>query len=344
VWCPTADPSHHSGLAQLHRLPDHFGGASRRTLAAAFEAEPGRVLLQYVPNALGARGANVLFCFWLRKTAGASDVRVMFHEPYFYFTWRHPLRNALAVVQRLMASVLLRTASVGYISTASWHRFLSPWAQSTIQLVTLPIPATISTSAESTDVARWRTLFTEHGKHAGVVGHFGTYGHHVAHQLRAAIPAILNARGNVRLVCLGRGSDAFAEAFPPSIANRVLGTGALSRHEMAGAVRACDLLVQPYPDGVTTRRTSVMAGLANGVATVTTTGALTEAVWSESRGVALAGADDPAGLAAIVRRLLDDPAERAALAERGARLYDEAFALERTVDVLLSDLTELVRS
>ncbi len=344
VWCPTVDQSRSSGLVQLHRLPDHFGAASRRALAGAFDAEPGRVLLQYVPNALGARGANLRFCFWLRKAAHASDVRVMFHEPYFYFTWLHPLGNALAAVHRVMACVLLRTASVGYVSTASWHRFLMPWAPPSIRLVPLPIPATVSTAAEGTDVARWRDLFTDHGKHGTIVGHFGTYGDHVAHQLRTAIPAILHARGDVRVVCLGRRSDAFAETFSPSLTNRVLGTGALARREMAGALRACDLLVQPYPDGVTTRRTSVMAGLANGVATVTTAGALTESIWSESHGVELVTAGDPVVLAAVVTRLLDDPTDRSTLAARGARLYDEAFALERTVDVLLSDMPELVQA
>jgi hypothetical protein len=80
------------------------------------------------------------------------------------------------------------------------------------------------------------------------------------------------------------------------------------------------------------------------VATVTTAGALTEPVWSGSHGVALGDAGDPALLAASVTRLLDNPMERSALAMRGARLYEEAFALERTVDVLLSDMPELVRA
>ena len=53
---------------------------------------------------------------------------------------------------------------------------------------------------------------------------------------------------------------------------------------------------------------------------------------------------DAALLAASVTRLLDNPTERASLAMSGARLYEEAFALERTVDVLLSDMPELVRA
>ena len=47
---------------RVHELPDRFGRASRRILAAAWRDTPGIVLLQYVPNALGARGANLPFC------------------------------------------------------------------------------------------------------------------------------------------------------------------------------------------------------------------------------------------------------------------------------------------
>jgi glycosyltransferase involved in cell wall biosynthesis len=99
-------------------------------------------------------------------------------------------------------------------------------------------------------------------------------------------------------------------------------------------LRACDLLVQPYPDGITTRRTSVMAGLKNGVATVSTSGCLTEAVWKESCAAALAPAGDADGLAETVTTLLRDPAARAALGSRGAQTYRQHFSIEHTVATL----------
>jgi glycosyltransferase involved in cell wall biosynthesis len=94
-------------------------------------------------------------------------------------------------------------------------------------------------------------------------------------------------------------------------------------------------MVQPYPDGVTTRRTSVMAPLANGVATVSTAGALTEPVWRDTGAVALASASEPGAIAAAVVTLLRDPGARAALAAAGRRTYEEHFAIERTLEVLL---------
>lgn len=340
VWSPAVSESRMDGDVHLHRLEDGFGPASRRALELGLAEAPGRVLLQYVPNALGARGANFRFCRWLQRAGRRADVRIMFHEPYFYFGWQHPLRNGLALAQRFMAAALLRAGSTAYASTDAWRPHLGSWAPPHLRIVVTPIPTTVARDAEGGAVARWRMLFTRDGHDAAIVGHFGTYGDHVARDLGAVLPLILRAEPGVRVVCLGRGSDTFVEELPVQWHNRVLGTGALSREDMAAALRACDLVVQPYPDGVTTRRTSVMAALANGVATVTSSGALTEGVWSERRAVGLAAAGDAAALSAAVTRLLRNPDERAALAARGQRLYDEAFALECTISALLHGVPE----
>lgn len=340
VWSPALADSRVDGLVQLHRLGDRFGPVSRAALGTGVADAPGCVLLQYVPNALGARGANVRFCFWLRRLGRRHDVRVMFHEPYFYFGWQHPLRNGLAAAQRVMAAALLRAASVAYFSTDTWRRYLDPWSPPGLRTVVTPIPATVARHAGHDHVARWHATLRRTDQHQAVVGHFGTYGDHVAGELLAIIPVILRAEPQVRIVCLGLGSDAFVEQLPAPWRACVLGTGALSREDLAAALRACDLVVQPYPDGVTTRRTSVMAALANGVATVTTRGALTEPVWSAHRAVALVPAGQPVACAAMVSRLLQDPGERAALGARGLRLYDDAFALERTIAALLGAAPE----
>src|SRR5262245_50494983 len=62
VWCPEAAHVEPRGRVQLHCLPDAFGRLSRRELDRAVASAQGCVLLQYVPNALGLRGANLPFC------------------------------------------------------------------------------------------------------------------------------------------------------------------------------------------------------------------------------------------------------------------------------------------
>jgi glycosyltransferase involved in cell wall biosynthesis len=77
-----------------------------------------------------------------------------------------------------------------------------------------------------------------------------------------------------------------------------------------------------------------MAGLSNGVPTVTTSGALTEPVWAETQAVALAPASDPRALSNEVARLLRDRSARLQLGAAGKRTYDSRFSVDRTVDAL----------
>ena len=97
---------------------------------------------------------------------------------------------------------------------------------------------------------------------------------------------------------------------------------------------ACDLMLQPFVAGVTTRRTSVMAALHHGVPTVTTAGPLTEPLWRETGAAALAAAGDPTALAGAARALLEDPEARARLAAAGRAVYDAHFDVRLTIAAL----------
>jgi glycosyltransferase involved in cell wall biosynthesis len=333
VWYPAergmAGPIAHPNGPRLtvHRLPDRFRRASRRALAAALSAEPGILLAQYVPGAYGARGLNVPFCRWLAgmRRAG-TDVRVMFHEPFFYFGFARPWRNVFAVVQRVMAAVLLRAGTRVYYSTETWTRLLTMYGPQT-HVDVLPIPATIPADIPDEAVARAR----ERRKAAFVMGHFGTYGDHVGRQLEKILPPLLRRLPASRVLLVGRGSEAFVRTMPLDVRDRIDATGPVTGAEAAAALRACDLLVQPYPDGVTTRRTSVMAGLTTSIPVITTAGPLTEPLWVESSAVAIAPAGDVPALVAMAAKLAGDPAARAALGVRGRELYDGRFALAVTI-------------
>ena len=307
----------------------------RQALPIALREQPGYVLLQYVPNTLGRRGANIGFCRWLLSLSRAGvDIRVMFHEPYLYFSW-NPLHSGLALVQRAMAAVLLRAASHNYVSTEQWLRYLAPYAPRDAVFTVLPIPSTIPAPAPAPAIASWRERLG--GGTRLLVGHFGTYGAHVAAELEPVIPAVLRHFEGVRFVCIGRGSTAFADRIRGQHADnrtRVVATGELSPEETAAAIAACDVVVQPYPDGVTTRRTSVMAPLALGVATVTSRGFLTEPIWAEAAPVALATASDADAHADMVATLLRDAGARNELASRGRAVYDVQFSIDRTVAAL----------
>jgi glycosyltransferase involved in cell wall biosynthesis len=152
--------------------------------------------------------------------------------------------------------------------------------------------------------------------------------------LAPALGGILDRRPEVRVLLLGAGGDRWREELTrgrPTWADRVTAPGRLSGEAVVEYLRACDLVVQPYPDGASSRRTSLMAPLANGVPVLTTLGPCSEPVWSAGS-VAVA----PAGrLADAALELLDHPARLVELGEAGRALYDHSFSLRRTVAELL---------
>ena len=340
VWAPAPEGSH--PRVGLHAVGD-FGRAGRARLGAGLDgfAGPRRLLVQYAPQAFGARGMNVAFARWvLARARAGDDVRVMFHEPFFPFVLRRPQRNLLSIANRVMAALLLRAARRAYVSTPAWERLLRPWAPRGLgPMRWLPIPSTVprADDPEGVAVLRARLRGGDTGRH--VVGHFGTYGALVAPLLEPALLAVLAPPANTVALLLGEGGPAFAarlEAAEPDLRGRIVAPGWLSRERLSVHLQACDLLVQPYPDGASSRRTTLMAALANGAAAVSTAGRFTESVWQRGP-VPLAPAGDASALAAAALDLLDDAPRRARTAADARAFYNRHFAIERTVEALLEE-------
>lgn len=340
VACPSVSypPDIPRGVERLE-LGDAFGTASRELLDRWLAGQPSILLVQYVPTAFGMGGANLPFCRWLLKRSRrhGNDVRVMFHEPYFEFAWTPVHQSPLSLAQRVMAGILLRTGERTYLSTDAWQRYLAPYAPGGdgSRFLTLPIPSAIPRCQGPIAAREWRTRLT--GTAGLLVGHFGTYGTHIAPMLEAALIPLLQQQPHVHAVCVGASGHEFLRALlakHPALAGRLQATGRLSPADAAAAVSACDLLLQPYPDGVTTRRTSVMAGLINAKPVLTTTGHLTEPVWLQTGGVAATPAGDGGAFVDAARRLLADRPGREALAARGEATYSSLFSLHRTIAAL----------
>ena len=340
---PAATPRCAPDGLEIVTLADRFGARSRRQLSTHLDADNhDRLLVQYVPAVFGRRGTNVPFCRWLlaRRHRGA-DVRVMFHEPYLYLRWR-PDHIVTAFTQRAMAAILLDAATHVYLSTDTWRRYLARLRPDAIQdAVTLPIPSAIPRVDAAQAVRATRT--TSLGRATSLIGHFGSYGHHVAPMLRRVLNDVLSSDDRVAALCTGVGSDRFVKSLlanDPALRGRLVASGRASAHDISVQLQACDVLVQPYPDGVTTRRTSVMAGLANGRAIVTTEGKLTEDVWRTAGCVSMAKAGDCTGLVQRTRDLLADVVAREALQSRALATYEAHFALPHTIDALRADSSQ----
>ena len=151
------------------------------------------------------------------------------------------------------------------------------------------------------------------------------------------IEGFLAAAPQARVLLIGAGSDGYAKELSeqfPELAERVFATGTLNSDDLARHVAACDVLLQPFPDGVSSRRTSVMAGMKLHVPVVTTRGRLTEPLWDTTAAVRLADVGDSTGFVAHAVALMGAPGDRARLADSARHVYDEQFAIGRTIRAL----------
>jgi glycosyltransferase involved in cell wall biosynthesis len=342
VWCPAGDgpPPDVPGVSVRpdlgkFRLRDWF----RLSRGLGRLPGPRRLLVQWVPHAFGWRSMNLPFCLWLwlRSVVHRDEVEVMVHEPFVQWAGSRAQRLA-AVVHRLMTVILLRSASRVYVSTPAWVPLWKPYAFRKTPFIWLPVPATVPAVDDPAGVTSVRSRLEPGGL---VLGHFGTYGRLVIELLEPALVRVLKATAGVSVVLMGRGGEGYREDMVkryPEFAGRITATGRLEAADLSRYLQACDLLVQPYSDGVSGRRTSLLAALAHGRPVVTTTGRHTEKLWAESGAVALSPTGDAEGLATVTERLLADPEGRARLGARAAALYRDVFDVSHTIAALRQDV------
>ncbi|HEX7174735.1 MAG TPA: glycosyltransferase family 4 protein [Pyrinomonadaceae bacterium] len=351
VWCPSlrdgdgdrsvVEPS--PPRVHVRRELGRFSPGDLRRAGLLLDARPGprRLLVQYVPHGYGYRSANVAFCAWLLKRARVAGdrVEVVIHEPFLEFARWSWKRNAAAAAHRVMAAMLLLAARRVWVTTPAWGELLRPYALGRpVDFRWLPAPSTVPVLEDAALTSDVRGRYSVAAAGASlVVGHFGTYSAHVFELLEQTLPALLARRPEVSALLMGRGSaEARARLIElhPELGARLHATGQLPPRELSAHLAACDLMLQPFPDGVSCRRTSVMAALAHELPVATTRGRFTEPLWAESRAVALAPAGDTAALTDTAARLLADGRARASLARAGRSLYRAKFDVSNIVAAL----------
>ena len=333
VWTPSEGGADESGVT-VRVLPDRYGLRSLRMLSREIDSGTStRILVQYVPHAFGWKGGNLPFCLWLRLRR-RDRPWVMFHEVGYPFDESAPFKlRALAVVNRLMARLVSRAAHRAFVSIPAWRTDVQALASADTSIEWLPVPSTLPVvdDPEGTNAVKLR-----YAPNRPLVGSFGTFGHQVRALLLDCVP-LLAARCDATVLLLGRNSNLMADeirAAHPDLARRVFGTGSLTPEQLSIHIRACDVMLQPYPDGVSTRRTSAMAALTHERALVTTAGTLTEAFWALDHAAVLMPAGDPVRIADAVVSLLADASRRAVLGARALALYRGRFDVAYTIKAL----------
>lgn len=332
-------PSH--SKVDVHREMGRFSATDLRRASRLLDQFPAprRVLVQWVPHGYGYRSMNLALCLWLwRRAKRGDEVEIMVHEPSLGFgegNWRH---NAVALVHRLMTIVLLRATRRVWVSIPAWEQRWQPYTLGrAVKFHWLPVGSNIPVAFGSDGPGVIRSRYARTG---ALIGHFGSYDAETKDLLLNSLPKLMTDE-NMTLLLLGHGSEQMRDVLigkNPTLTNRVYATGSLAAVELSQHVSACDLMLQPYIDGVSSRRGSVMTALAHGVPVVTTRGKFTESLWSASAAVALTPVRDIDELVRNTRRLLFENGARERLAVAGREFYTEHFHPRKTIAALRADL------
>jgi glycosyltransferase involved in cell wall biosynthesis len=344
VWtsqCESETPA--ADNVTVHRTVNSWVSKDLQRLNDALNEFPAprSLLVQYAPNAWGRKGLNFDFCSWLLKRSElGDDVRLMVHEPFYpWRLWDKPTRWILAAGQRRMMRTLLKASSQVYISIPAWEKLLRPFAKSDSQPMTwLPIYSTIPVVENEEAVATARSSLAKENQF--VVGSFGTFGGDIERDAFEIFLALLSKNANIAGALLGRGGERVAQRLcekNASFKSRLFAPGSLSAEDISIQLQACDLLVQPYPDGISSRRTSAMAGLAHGLPMVTAKGVLSEPFWVEKNCVALIDTSNNSSFVTVTESLLTDEVARKKLGQSALVAYDEMFSLKRTIAELTKE-------
>lgn len=301
-------------------------------------AQPRRLVVEWVPHGYGYHSMNLPFCLWLWSRSGlhGDEVEIMVHEAFLAFgegTWR---QNMAAVVHRLMTVILLRAVRKVWVAIPAWERCWKPYRLGKgVAFEWLPVPSNVPVVEDPTAVSIIRERYVSNSDI--LFGSFGTFGPPTTRLLEPVLSVMFGPLSEHSILLIGKGSEAFRRRIVegnPSRASHVHATGALPPEEVSRHISACNIMIQPYPDGVSTRRGSVMAALSHGKPVVTTVGPLTEPLWAEREAVALAPVEDMDAFVDRMRYLANHRDERELLATRAKELYEERFSLKHTIAAL----------
>jgi hypothetical protein len=276
---------------------------------------------------------NLGFCLWLwnRARRGDEQIELMVHEAFLQFegSWR---QYAAALVHRLMTVILLRFAERVWFSIPMYIGLCRPYTLGRrIPFQWLPVPSNVPVIRDPHAAADIHNQYA--GTDGMLIGHFGTYGKALNSLLEDIIVKIVDQKADARVILIGAGGDFLntLTAKYPQLTAKVHTTGILPAAGLSRHISACDLMIQPFPDGVSSRRTSFMASLNHGKAVVTTSGRATEDFWFDSDAVAITATGDAAAFVSKLNELCADAGQRTAMGRAARKLYEERFDIKHVV-------------
>jgi glycosyltransferase involved in cell wall biosynthesis len=313
----------HNFQLQIRRVPWELHGLRQSFRALGLQAAAWRdrwVLVQYTALAWSTRGFPLKFPRILRllKSAGAH-VAVVFHDvepfssPRLIDHLRHhvqlrAMRRALELAD--LAIFTIPPEKLSWLKTVPQKAAFIPVGPN------LPFPETLAS----------RTLGD-----LPTVGVFSiTGGESGAKETQQILDAIQHASrrlGRVRLSVFGRHAELREEVLRQSLQSfpvELTVEGVVNPEQVVARLAGCDVLLF-VRNGISTRRSSAIAGIACGLPIIAYPGSETDATITEA-GVVLVSPTQPGELNAELVRVLSDAVYRRYLADRSRTAYQTHFA------------------
>jgi glycosyltransferase involved in cell wall biosynthesis len=233
--------------------------ATFRSLENHLSPDLDWLVVQYNPFGFGPRGFNP----WLIEALAAirrrtrTRIAVMFHETYVpAWPWKF---TAMRLWQWPQFVALTRLAHAIFVSSERWIGQIHACTPRAA-CIHLPVGSNLPRCPDSRTEARQRLGIDPETK---VVGAFGS-GHvsKLSRLVSVAAGAVARRFPDTILLSVGKGGQAL-RAECPGLNFR--DEGALPPEEAALRIRAMDVMLAPFADGLSTRRGSAIAALQHGV-------------------------------------------------------------------------------
>jgi glycosyltransferase involved in cell wall biosynthesis len=283
------------------------------------DVNEGAVILQYNPFSFGRWGFAPrlpIDMMLLRRRRPDVCRAVMIHEAFVPIDSFKTL--LMGMWQRLQLRALLMTTEVVMVTTSSWIRLLPQHRPA----IPIPVSSNLPDCRHRRETSR-RSMGAD--ANTLVLASFGS--DHPSNRLDFVVAAanrVAAQHPSVKLLCLGAGTrplaglDARIELYRP---------GTQSAEDLATNLSGSDLYLSPFSDGLSTRRTTLMAALQHGLPVVGTEGSRTEPeLRREDSAIYWTLANDRSGFADAALEMADNPDLRRRRAAAARALYDRSFA------------------
>lgn len=291
------------------------------------------IVLQYNPFAYGRWGfapSLAMSLLLLRRPPRRPLIALMAHEMFGpMVTWRLRL---MGLWQRLQFFALQAIADIVFVSAEPRLLQLARFRPRR-PLVHLPVASVLPDRRAYRHETR--AVLGADGACIVLASFWSTPGHHISEYLARAANRLSASGIAVVLLYLGPGAGPL-KGLDPAV--RLITPGLSEPASVSDYLAASDIFVAPFADGISTRRTSMMAALQHGLPIVATDGPSTDAILRESGALRLAPVNRPGLFIDAVQQLATSSSDRVALGDNARRLYERAFDWPHLATKLLASL------